>query len=112
MVSKSLASATMKPLVLSMLKDGPKYGFQLVYRARQLYEGQIPWSNSKLYPLLHKMEHDGWVESYWQSSDSGPDRKYYRITAVGEKALVTVQSEWKMVNAIWSDLWGPEVAIG
>ncbi len=112
MVSKSLASATMKPLVLSMLKDGPKYGFQLVYRARQLYEGQIPWSNSKLYPLLHKMEHDGWVESYWKSSDSGPDRKYYRITAEGEKALAKVQSEWQMVNAIWRDLWGPEVAIG
>jgi len=112
MISKSLASATMKPLVLSMLADGPKYGFQLVYRARQLYDGQVPWSNSKLYPLLHKMEHDGWVESYWQASESGPDRKYYKITADGVTALANVQNEWKMVNSIWRDLWGPEVAIG
>ncbi len=110
MLSKSLASATLKPLVLSMLRDGPKYGFQLVYRARQLYDGQVPWSNSKLYPLLHRMEHDEWIESYWQKSSSGPDRKYYRITPVGVGVLESVQKEWKMVNAMWSELWGSEVA--
>ena len=112
MVSKSLASATLKPLILSLLADGPKYGFQLVYRARQLYEGQIPWSNSKLYPILHKLEHAGMVESYWQTSESGPDRKYYRITPSGKEALSREQQEWKLVNAIWKDLWGLEVVAG
>ena len=112
MLSKSLAGATLKPLILSLLADGPKYGFQLVYRARQLVDGQVPWSNSKLYPILHRMEHDGWIESYWESSESGPDRKYYRITEAGGQHLEVLQKEWRMVNSIWSNLWGPEVALG
>ncbi len=112
MLSKSLAGATLKPLILSMLMEGPKYGFQLVYRARQLYDGQVAWSNSKLYPILHRMEHDGWVESYWQASEEGPDRKYYRITEDGKKALAHVQQEWKMVNAVWAELWGQQTANG
>lgn len=112
MLSKSLVSATLRPLILSLLSDGPKYGFQLVFRMRQLYDGQVPWSNSKLYPLLHRMEHDGWIESYWQSSDAGPDRKYYRITAEGSLVLSKAQNEWRMVNAMWSELWGPQVALG
>lgn len=112
MLSKSLAGATLEPLILTMLSDGPKYGFQLVHRARTLYNDEVPWSNSKFYPILHRMEHDGWVESFWRESEEGPDRKYYRITAKGEKQLASLQKEWKTVNGIWANLWGPEVAFG
>lgn len=111
MFSKSLAGATLKPLILSLLTEGPKYGFQLVFRARQLYDGQVPWSNSKLYPILHQMEHDKWIESYWKSSPTGPDRKYYKITPLGEKELVTVQAEWRKVHGIWAELWGKKIAM-
>jgi len=112
MLSKSLLSATVTPLILSLLKEGPQYGFQLLFRARKLYHGQVPWSNSKLYPILHRMEHDNWIESYWQPSDSGPDRKYYRITQAGLERLVVTQKEWQFVNSMWSELWGPDVAAG
>jgi len=112
MILNSLASATLKPLVLSLLRDGPRYGFQLVYSARRLYNDRVPWSNSKLYPILHRMEHDGWIESFWKASPDGPDRKYYRITDRGLAALATIQGEWKTMNAIWQDLWGPEIAPG
>ncbi len=112
MLSKSLLSATVTPLILSLLKEGPQYGFQLLFRARKLYHGQVPWSNSKLYPILHRMEHDNWIESYWQPSDSGPDRKYYRITQAGLERLAIAQKEWQFVNSMWSELWGPDVAAG
>lgn len=112
MLSKSLSGATLEPLILSLLTNGPRYGFQLVHRARQLYDGQVPWSNSKFYPILHRMEHDGWVRSYWKKSEEGPDRKYYEITPQGERELVSIQQEWKMVNAMWSNLWGKEVVFG
>lgn len=111
MLSKSLLSATITPLVLSLLKERPQYGFQLLFRARKLYNGQVPWSNSKLYPILHRMEHDKWIESYWQSSDSGPDRKYYRITPAGLQKLAATQREWRLVNSVWSELWGAETAM-
>lgn len=110
MLSKSLAGATLEPLILTLLADGPKYGFQLVHRAKQLYDDKVPWTNSKFYPILHRMEHDGWVESFWRESDDGPNRKYYCLTARGEKELASLQNEWKLVNAMWQNLWGPEVA--
>lgn len=112
MFSKSLASATLQPLILSLLLEGPKYGFQLVFRARQLYNDQVPWSNSKLYPILHQMEHDQWIESYWKSSVTGPDRKYYKITPVGEQELQSIQSDWRKVHSMWADLWGADLARG
>ena len=87
MLSKRLIGATLRPLVLSLLSDGPKYGFQITYSAKILADNQVNWSNSKLYPLLHKLEHEGLVESFWKPSTSGPDRKYYQLTAGGQTAL-------------------------
>lgn len=107
MISKRLLAASLQPLMLSLLADGPKYGYQIIHRARILSDNQIQWNNSKLYPLLHRMEYEGFVESYWQPSDSGPPRKYYRLTAAGEKELARLKQEWKTVNGIFFQLWGP-----
>jgi PadR family transcriptional regulator len=105
MLSKRLIGAALRPLVLSLLSDGPKYGFQITCNARILADNQINWSNSKLYPLLHKLEHEGLVESFWKSSSSGPDRKYYRLTVAGTAALEAEKSEWREVQRIFSLLW-------
>jgi PadR family transcriptional regulator PadR len=95
-LSRTLAAASHRPLILSLLEHGPKYGFQLVH--------------SKLYPLLHAMEAEGLVEAYWEPSESGPDRKYYRLTAAGKKALDGVRSEWAWMYGMFDRLWRGEVA--
>ncbi len=105
MLSKRLIGAALKPLVLSLLADGPKYGFQITYSARILAKDQVHWSNSKLYPLLHKLEHEGLVDSFWEPSRSGPDRKYYRLTPSGREALEHEKSEWREVTRMFSQLW-------
>ncbi|MFT5143136.1 MAG: PadR family transcriptional regulator PadR [Thalassolituus oleivorans] len=110
MLSKPLVSAALKPLILSMLAEGPMYGFQITYRAKMLADGQVQWSNSKLYPLLHKLEQKGLVEAFWKPSKEGPDRKYYRITPGGREALATAKSEWLKVNAMFARLWAPDVS--
>ena len=111
MLSKPLIGAALKPLVLSLLADGPKYGFQITYNAKALANNQVNWSNSKLYPLLHKLELDGLVKSFWRPSDSGPDRKYYQLTVEGRKALSEAKREWKTMDAIFTRLWDPEFAV-
>ncbi len=112
MFSKRLMAASLEPLMLSLLADGPKYGYEIIQRARRISDDRIKWSNSKLYPLLHKMEVDGLVEPFWKPSDSGPDRKYYRLTPKGHEALAAKQREWRSMNAIFAQLWGPELALG
>ena len=111
MISKPLIGAALKPLVLSLLADGPKYGFQITYSVKVLAGEQVGWSNSKLYPLLHKLEHEGLLESFWQPSDSGPDRKYYKLTTAGIKELTSAKLEWRAMNAIFATLWDPDFAL-
>jgi PadR family transcriptional regulator, regulatory protein PadR len=52
-----------------------------------------------LYPLLSKMRRDGLVDYEWQESDSGPPRKYYRLTAKGKSQLTELNEYWKEINA-------------
>lgn len=108
MFSKPLVAASLTPLMLSLLADGEMYGYEIIHRARTLSKGQIQWTNSKLYPLLHRLEHDGLVEAFWRPSEAGPDRKYYKLTAKGMKALEKTKLEWKALNEIFALLWGPD----
>jgi PadR family transcriptional regulator len=57
-----------------------------------------------LYPLLSKMRRDGLVDYEWQESDSGPPRKYYRLTAKGKSQLTELNEYWKDINATISHL--------
>ena len=109
-LSRKLAAASHRPLLLSLLAAGPKYGFQLVHSIQILSDEALRLPNSKLYPLLHSLEHDRLVESYWEPSESGPDRKYYRITGEGARALATLQSEWKWMFSMLTRVWDGEVA--
>ena len=107
MFSKRLLAASLEPLMLSLLADGPKYGYEIIKRARHLSNDQIRWSNSKLYPLLHRLEGRDLVEAFWQPSDSGPDH----LTPKGHNALAATKKEWQSMNAIFAQLWGPELAL-
>src|SRR6266536_2683492 len=57
-----------------------------------------------LYPLLSKMRRDGLVDYEWQESDSGPPRKYYRLTTKGKSHLTELNDYWKDINATISQL--------
>ncbi|MEM1127403.1 MAG: PadR family transcriptional regulator [Bacteroidota bacterium] len=107
MFSKRLLAASLEPLMLSLLADGPKYGYEIIRRARHVSGGQIQWSNSKLYPLLHRLECEALVEAFWRPSESGPDRKYYRLTPKGHEALAATQAEWRSMYDLFAQLWGP-----
>ena len=107
MFSKNLVAASLEPLLLTLLSEGEMYGYEIIQRVKELSSGKIRWTASKLYPLLHSLENDGLVEARWYPSESGPDRKYYRLTRNGAAALETTKREWLEVNAILARLWGP-----
>ena len=110
MLPKPLVAASLKPIMLSLLAEGDMYGYQIIHRVQELSGGQIQWATSKLYPLLHRLEHEALVEAYWQPSESGPKRKYYRLTPQGLKALEASKRDWKVIHAILTQLWGPDVS--
>ncbi len=105
MITSSLVAASIQPFVLSILASGESYGYAIIQRVKVLTGGQIKWTTSTLYPVLHRLENKGLLESDWRISDDGPRRKYYRLTTRGQKALDTEKQQWLDVHQALSELW-------
>ena len=110
MVPKTLTAAAIRPIILAILAHGEGYGYELCQRIQYISDGAIEWNAGTLYPLLHRLESDNLIESYWQSSDTGPRRKYYRLTEKGQKAVATEKSQWMTVHNVLLKLWQPAVS--
>ena len=105
MLSKELVAASTVPLVLSVLHEGPSYGYALIQRVRALSGGKIEWTEGMLYPVLHWMEKEGLIESEWREAETGRKRKYYRLRKEGRKALQAEQKQWLTVHTTLTRLW-------
>ena len=105
-VSRELVAASAQMIILSILSQDENYGYQILQRIKSLTEGIWIWKDGMLYPLLHKMEKEKLIESYWLDSESGKKRKYYFITKNGIQALQLGKKEWKFVDATLNKLWG------
>ena len=111
MLPKPLVTASIRPIILTLLAEQSMYGYEIIQRVHTISDGQIQWTPGKLYPLLHGLENKGLIDAFWQPSDEGPDRKYYRLTARGQTALAREKQSWLDLNAILARLWGPELQL-
>lgn len=83
--------------VLKLLERRQMYGYELVEALAQRTEGVLAMGQSTLYPLLYNLEAKELVEGAWETSDSGRERKYYRLTARGRKRLAEDTRQWQRV---------------
>lgn len=97
-IGKDLVAASATPLVLAILQEGESYGYALIKRVEELSGGEICWTDGMLYPVLHRLERNGWVKAQWGESESGRKRKYYRLTRQGSATLADLQRQWRVVN--------------
>lgn len=107
MIQRPLAAASLRPIILSILREGESYGYELIQRIHHLSDGRMEWTTGTLYPFLHGLENEGLVASRWQKGENAPRRKYYRLTKRGEAALAAQREQWLAVNQILAKLWGP-----
>ncbi len=103
-IEKSLLSGSTPMLVLSLLRDGDKYGYEMVETLAKRSDDTFLLKEGTLYPLLHSLEQQKFVTSYTKEAPSGRERKYYRLTDSGRKQLEYKEQEWQMfsraVNAV------------
>ena len=93
--SKSdLLQGTLDVLVLKTLSAGPMHGWGISQRIQQLSEEVLEVNQGSLYPALHRLETDGALEATWRTGESGPRRRYYRLTRAGHAALAQAEREW------------------
>jgi PadR family transcriptional regulator, regulatory protein PadR len=81
-------------LILSVLQDQPKYGYQIMRELEQRSQGYFSMTAALLYPALHSLEEDQLVVSEWRGDPGRRQRKYYQITEKGRQTLKIHLSEW------------------
>jgi DNA-binding PadR family transcriptional regulator len=82
-------------LVLAVLQRGPTHGYEISRRIRELSEKVLSAGEGKLYPCLHKLEQDGYIQSEWVPQESRPARKVYCLTDKGSAAMVEKRRKWE-----------------
>jgi PadR family transcriptional regulator, regulatory protein PadR len=104
-IAKDLVAASATPLLLAILDKGPSYGYAIIQEVRELSGGELEWSEGMLYPVLHRLEDQGLIESYEGRGDTGRKRRYYRLRADGRRALAEERRQWGVVNAALVRAW-------
>ena len=91
-------------MILALLKDGDKYGFEMVSELARRSDNTFELKEGTLYPLLHTLEKNKWVKSYTKETPGGRERKYYHLTQEGLSQLEYKTAEWSLfsekVNAV------------
>ena len=96
-IDRELLRGSTNLLVLSILEEEDMYGYQMIKKLKMKSENVFEFQEGTLYPILHKLEADGAISSYWDESAS-KRRKYYSITENGRKQLNTKKQEWELFS--------------
>jgi len=95
-------------LVLSMLEDQARHGYEISKTIQLRSGGALRFHVTSLYPLLHRLEHQGWIVGRWVEKANQRRRRYYDLTPEGRRALAAKQQSWKDFVAVVSRVIGIE----
>lgn len=93
-MNKELLKGTTPLLILQLLTESDKYGYQITKEIEKRSESLFTLKEGTLYPILHSLENEQIIESYWEQTQSARKRKYYKITDKGKKIFDTKKNEW------------------
>src|SRR5216683_348633 len=103
-----LVQGTLDMLVLQTLRWGSQHGYGISQAIRAGSGEVLQVETGSLYPALHRLERQGWVETEWKQSENNQRAKYYSLTAAGKKHLASVHSRWEQVSAAIANLMNAE----
>lgn len=94
-IEKELLKGNTPMLVLAIVRDGPLHGYAIAREIERRSSNLLKFKEGTLYPVLHSLEYNRWLESSWDTSTPGPARKVYRLTALGEAELAKRTGIWQ-----------------
>jgi transcriptional regulator len=94
-----LVQGTLDLLILKVLALEPMHGWAIARRIGQMSENVLRVGQSALYPALHKLEQQGWIEAEWKPSENNRRAKYYALTHAGRKLLAKEAEQWGRLSA-------------
>jgi PadR family transcriptional regulator, regulatory protein PadR len=93
-----LVQGTVDLLILKIVALEPMHGWAVAHRIRQMSNDVLQVGDSALYPALHKLEQQGWIQAEWKVSENNRRAKYYSLTGAGRKALAKEAAQWERLS--------------
>ena len=94
-----LVQGTLDLLILRTLSPQPMHGWAIAKRIQQLSSDVLQVQQGSLYPALHRLEQQGWIEAKWAESETGRQAKFYSLTAAGRGQLEKETANWNRLSA-------------
>ena len=97
-INKELLKGSTATLVLQIISQEESYGYQIAQVLAQKTQNMIQLQEGTLYPILHSLEKEGFLESFKKKTMGGRERRYYRITSTGRLFLTLKLQEWSIFS--------------
>ncbi len=96
-----LLPGTLDLLILKAVSLGPHHGYGVLLRIGQISGRALQIEQGALYPALHRLEHQGLLETEWGVSENNRRAKFYSLTPAGQERLGEETESWKrLVSAM------------
>ena len=96
-----LVQGTLDMLILCTLQWGPQHGHGISVAIRAASQDVLQVEHGSLYPALHRLREQGWIQAEWKMTENKQRARYYRLSAKGRKRLAAEESRWnQLVEAI------------
>jgi transcriptional regulator len=94
-----LVQGTLDLLILKVIALEPMHGWAIAQRISQMSNDVLQVGQGSLYPALHKLEQQGWIEAEWRDSENNRRAKYYTLTREGRRAMKLEAAQWERLSA-------------
>jgi PadR family transcriptional regulator, regulatory protein PadR len=94
-----LVQGTLDLLILKTIALEPMHGWAIAQRIRRVSKNVLQVNQGALYPALHRLEQQAWIQSKWGESENNRRAKYYSLTRAGQKYLKAEESNWERLSA-------------
>lgn len=102
-----MLQGTLDMLILKTLLLAPAHGHTIAHVIEKTSDEVLQVEHGSLYPALHRLEDQGWIASFWGTSENNRKAKYYRITPTGRKHLARERSRWDLLIQAVARVLGP-----
>jgi len=93
-----MIQGTLDLLILKTIALEPKHGWAIAKRIQQVSEEVLQVTQGSLYPALHRLEQQGWIDAEWRENETGREAKFYSLTKAGRKQLEAELAQWERLS--------------
>jgi transcriptional regulator len=95
MLDREVKRGSTEMLILALVEDRPRHGYEIAKLIEQRSDGVLQFHAASLYPLLYRLEKRGLINGRWVEKAGQRRRRFYKLTAAGQKILAEQRRTWK-----------------